>query len=69
MTRKPVHLAVYDTYADWETGHATAHLARGGSPDPDRRRPPGEPVASMGGLRVLPDLRARPTLAPRTARC
>ena len=30
MSRKPVHLAVYDTYADWETGHATAYLARAG---------------------------------------
>lgn len=30
MTRRPVHLAVYDTYADWETGHATAHLALAG---------------------------------------
>ncbi|MFI5986713.1 DJ-1/PfpI family protein [Streptomyces sp. NPDC051555] len=54
MTRT-VHLAVYDTLADWETGHATAWLARTGhevrtvglSPDP---------VRSMGGLRITPDL-------------
>ncbi|MFJ3985546.1 DJ-1/PfpI family protein [Streptomyces fungicidicus] len=55
MTRKPVHLAVYDTFADWETGHATAHLARAGyevrTVAPDR-----EPVTSIGGLRVLPGL-------------
>ncbi|MDQ0582456.1 type 1 glutamine amidotransferase family protein [Streptomyces rishiriensis] len=55
MSRKPVHLAVYDTLADWETGFATAYLARngygirtvGGS---------GEPVTSTGGLRIRPDL-------------
>ncbi|WP_314221887.1 type 1 glutamine amidotransferase family protein [Streptomyces zaehneri] len=55
MSRKPVHLAVYDTLADWETGFATAYLARngyeirtvGGS---------GEPVVSAGGLRIRPDL-------------
>ncbi|QKW01651.1 type 1 glutamine amidotransferase family protein [Streptomyces sp. NA02536] len=55
MTRKPVHLAVYDTFADWETGHATAHLARAGyevrTVAPDR-----EPVTSIGGLRVVPGL-------------
>ncbi|MFG2464930.1 type 1 glutamine amidotransferase family protein [Streptomyces canus] len=53
MSRKPVHLAVYDTYADWETGHATAYLARAGyairTAGPSR-----EPVTSVGGLRVQP---------------
>ncbi|WDV53364.1 glutamine amidotransferase [Streptomyces coeruleorubidus] len=52
--RKPVHLAVYDTLADWETGHATAHLARAGH----RIRtvgPSTEPVTSIGGLRIQPD--------------
>ncbi len=54
MSRKPVHLAVYDTLADWETGHATAQLARAGyairtvGPSP-------APVASIGGLRIQPD--------------
>jgi putative intracellular protease/amidase len=65
MSRKPVHLAVYDTLADWETGHATAYLARGGY----EIRTVGasgvsgavgasgaEPVVSIGGLRVQPDL-------------
>lgn len=55
MTSKSVHLAVYDTYADWETGHATAHLARAGhritTVGPSTR-----PVRSIGGLRVQPDL-------------
>ncbi|WP_086565008.1 type 1 glutamine amidotransferase family protein [Streptomyces africanus] len=52
--RKPVHLAVYDTLADWETGHATAHLARAGY----RIRtvgPSTDPVTSIGGLRIQPD--------------
>ncbi|MCX4907597.1 DJ-1/PfpI family protein [Streptomyces sp. NBC_00878] len=56
--RKPVHLAVYDTLADWETGHTTAYLARGGyeirtvgaSGDPVKS------VKSVGGLRIQPDL-------------
>ncbi|MET9799562.1 type 1 glutamine amidotransferase family protein [Streptomyces sp. NPDC006368] len=53
--RTTVHLAVYDTFADWETGHATAWLARGGY----RIRtvgPTTEPVTTIGGLRVTPDL-------------
>lgn len=55
MTRKPVHLALYDTHADWETGHTTAHLALAGY-EVRTVTPAGEPVTSMGGLRVLPDL-------------
>ncbi|MGV0100036.1 DJ-1/PfpI family protein [Streptomyces californicus] len=50
-----VHLAVYDTFADWETGHTTAHLAQNGY----TVRTVGltrEPVTTMGGLRVRPDL-------------
>ncbi|MFE7930620.1 type 1 glutamine amidotransferase family protein [Streptomyces sp. NPDC057456] len=55
MSRKPVHLAVYDTLADWETGFATAYLARNGY---EIRTVGGslEPVASVGGLRIRPDL-------------
>jgi putative intracellular protease/amidase len=55
MSRKPVHLAVYDTLADWETGHATAYLARAGY----EIRTVGsarEPVVSIGGLRIEPDV-------------
>ncbi|GAA5211845.1 type 1 glutamine amidotransferase family protein [Streptomyces thinghirensis] len=54
-TRKPVHLAVYDTLADWETGHATAHLARAGY-QVRTVGPTTAPVTSIGGLRVQPDL-------------
>ncbi|KQW10172.1 type 1 glutamine amidotransferase family protein [Streptomyces sp. Root369] len=53
MSRKPVHLAVYDTYADWETGHATAYLARAGY-EIRTAGPSREPVTSVGGLRVQP---------------
>ncbi|TQJ54603.1 glutamine amidotransferase [Streptomyces sp. NBC_00080] len=55
MSRKPVHLAVYDTLADWETGFATAYLARNGY---EIRTVGGseEPVVSTGGLRIRPDL-------------
>ncbi|MFJ9728364.1 type 1 glutamine amidotransferase family protein [Streptomyces sp. NPDC101209] len=55
MNSESVHLAVYDTLADWETGYATAYLARAGY----RVRTVGasaEPVRSIGGLRVEPDL-------------
>ncbi|NWF27173.1 DJ-1/PfpI family protein [Streptomyces sp. PKU-EA00015] len=55
MTRKTVHLAVYDTYADWETGHATAHLVQNGF----TVRTVGltaDPVTTMGGVRIQPDL-------------
>ncbi|MEU6857279.1 DJ-1/PfpI family protein [Glycomyces sp. NPDC046736] len=57
-----VHVAVYDTLADWEIGHATAHIN-----DPQWQIEPGryrtrtvgatlEPVTTAGGLRITPDL-------------
>jgi putative intracellular protease/amidase len=57
-----VHLAVYDTLADWETAHAVAHIN-----DPQFQREPGRyvirtvgadaaPVVTMGGVRVQPDM-------------
>ncbi|RST08554.1 glutamine amidotransferase [Streptomyces sp. WAC05374] len=52
--RKTVHLAVYDTLADWETGHATAWLARSGY-EIRTVGPTSEPVTSIGGLRITPD--------------
>ncbi|GAA4304489.1 type 1 glutamine amidotransferase family protein [Streptomyces venetus] len=55
MSSKPVHLAVYDTLADWETGHATAQLARSGHPI-RTVGPSTDPVTSIGGLRIQPDL-------------
>ncbi|CAM5637832.1 putative protease YoaZ [Streptomyces spiroverticillatus] len=55
MSRKTVHLAVYDTYADWESGHITAELRDQGY----EVRTVGltlDPVTTKGGLRILPDL-------------
>jgi putative intracellular protease/amidase len=54
-TRKPVHLAVYDTYADWETGHATAYLARRGYEVRTVALDPGATVTTIGGIRIQPD--------------
>ncbi|MFI5781027.1 type 1 glutamine amidotransferase family protein [Nocardia sp. NPDC051570] len=59
---KTVHMAVYDTFSDWEVGYATANINR-----PLWQREPGSwrvrtvgpsaaPVTSAGGMRVLPDL-------------
>ncbi|MFE7750978.1 DJ-1/PfpI family protein [Streptomyces sp. NPDC057428] len=55
MTGTTVHLAVYDTFADWEPGFATVRLTQHGY----SVRTVGlttEPVTTMGGLRVQPDL-------------
>lgn len=52
---RTVHLAVYNTFADWETGHATAWLARAGH-QIRTVGPTTTPVTSIGGLRVTPDL-------------
>jgi putative intracellular protease/amidase len=57
-----VHVAVYDTLADWEVGYAIAHVAK-----PAWQKRPGryavvtvgastKPVTTMGGMRVVPDL-------------
>jgi putative intracellular protease/amidase len=57
-----VHVAVYEDLADWEIGHALASL-RGGigqrSPGSFDVRTVGvttEPVVTMGGLRIVPDM-------------
>jgi putative intracellular protease/amidase len=57
---RTVHLAVYDGLADWEPGYAVAHLN-----DPEHQRVAhrvrtvavdDRPIATAGGIRVLPDL-------------
>lgn len=59
---KTVHLAVYDTLADWEVGHAIAHIRSGAY-----QHAPGRftvatvaeragQVTTAGGVRILPDL-------------
>jgi putative intracellular protease/amidase len=61
MTEATVHLAVYDSLADWEVGYVTAHINR-----PLWHKTPGRfavrtvgastaPITTMGGLRVTPD--------------
>ncbi|MEU2714518.1 DJ-1/PfpI family protein [Streptomyces sp. NPDC007205] len=55
MSDATVHLAVYDSLADWETGYATACLARAGL-RVLTVGPTTEPVTSIGGLRIQPDL-------------
>ncbi|AQZ68080.1 ThiJ/PfpI family protein [[Actinomadura] parvosata subsp. kistnae] len=60
--KKIAHHAVYDTLADWETGHLTSHLRNG-----HYQREAGgfeivtvglttDPVVTMGGLRITPDI-------------
>jgi putative intracellular protease/amidase len=62
MVPQTVHLAVYDGLADWEVGHAIAHIR-----DPQWQHKPGrytiatvgatlQPVATAGGVRIVPDL-------------
>ncbi|MCX5227114.1 DJ-1/PfpI family protein [Streptomyces sp. NPDC006553] len=53
---KTVHLAVYDTLADWETGHATAWLARAGYTVRTVGPVAGEAVTTIAGIRIVPDL-------------
>ncbi|MFC9790895.1 DJ-1/PfpI family protein [Rhodococcus sp. NPDC127528] len=65
-----VHVAAYDTLADWEMGYATAHIN-----NPLWHKTPGRfatatvgastaPITTMGGMKVLPDL-ALADLDPR----
>ena len=62
MERQTVHLYVCDTLADWEPGFAISGLN-----NPDMQTQPGrfrvqtvaarpEPVTTLGGMRILPDL-------------
>jgi putative intracellular protease/amidase len=62
MSTTAVHVAVFDTLADWEIGYATAHIRRDSwQREPGRYSivtvgPSREPVTTMGGLRVTPDI-------------
>jgi putative intracellular protease/amidase len=70
MSATAVHVAVFDTLADWEIGYATAHIRRD-----EWQRQPGrysvvtvgptrDQVTTMGGLRITPDI-ALADLRPR----
>lgn len=63
MIPSAVHLAVYDTLADWEYGYAVAHI----SGHTQFQREPAryeirtvaatpDPIRTVGGVRILPDL-------------
>ncbi|MYT14037.1 Putative intracellular protease/amidase [Streptomyces sp. SceaMP-e96] len=64
MTSRTVHLAAYDTLADWEYGHAIGHLRSGSYFRPARgaydvvtvAATTGRPVTTMGGQRIVPEL-------------
>jgi putative intracellular protease/amidase len=62
MTTRTIHLAVYDTLADWEYGAVAAAIN-----DPQFQTYPGtyrivtvgegeRPITTMGGVRILPEL-------------
>jgi putative intracellular protease/amidase len=62
MAATKVHMAVYDTLADWEVGFATAHINK-----ESWQRQPGryavvtvgesrEPATTMGGVRITSDM-------------
>lgn len=62
MEKQIVHLFIFDTLADWETGFAIA-----GINNPDLQKYPGrygvqtvglnaEPVVTIGGMTILPDM-------------
>jgi putative intracellular protease/amidase len=62
MTATTVHMAIYDGLADWEVGLTTAHINNGlWQREPGRLRvvtvgETDEPVATMGGARIVPDV-------------
>ena len=62
MTQETIHVAIYDTWADWEAGFALAHL-RSGDWQPDGRSyrivtvaESLDPVTTKGGLTLTPDI-------------
>jgi putative intracellular protease/amidase len=62
MSTTPVHVAVFDTLADGEIGYTTAHIRSDSwQRQPGRYSivtvgPTREPVTTMGGLRITPDI-------------
>src|SRR5260370_42222860 len=58
----PVHVGVFDPLADWEIGYAPAHIRSDQwQREPGRYSvctvgPAREPVTTMGGLRITPDM-------------
>lgn len=61
MTSKAVHVLIFDGFADWEPAHALSELRRSGNRSVVVVGFSDEPVTSMGGLRVSPDITLRDT--------
>jgi putative intracellular protease/amidase len=51
---KAIYLFIFDGFADWEPAHAIAELRRQGGYRVETVALTGQPVLSMGGVRVLP---------------
>jgi putative intracellular protease/amidase len=60
METRTAHVAIYDTLADWETGHLLAELRTGRFTgqrfDVVTVAESPEPITTMGGIRILPDM-------------
>ena len=60
MTAPTAHVAVYDSLADWEAGHLLAELRSGRFTgtrfDVITVAESPEPITTMGGVRVVPDM-------------
>src|SRR6185312_10666239 len=62
MMPSTVHVAVFDTFADWEVGYAAAHIRSSSwQREPGRYSistvgPTREPVTTMGGMRIMPGI-------------
>ncbi len=60
LSMRTAYVAVYDTLADWEIGHLTVELRTGrftGQPwKVVTVAESAEPVTTMGGLRIVPDM-------------
>jgi putative intracellular protease/amidase len=67
MSTRTVHVLVFDGFADWEPALALAELRRSGELGVTSVGFTGQPVTSMGGLRILPD-RALALLEPKDVR-
>jgi len=59
LTSQAVHMLVFDGFADWEPAHALAELRRSGNRTVVIVGFDAEPVTSMGGLRIVPDMTLR----------
>ncbi len=73
MSLGTVHVAIYEGLADWEVGHTIAHL-RSGEWRTDGQSyevvtvgATTEPVTSMGGMRIVPDVSIGNTDAAHSA--